>query len=204
MLGERYGWHQVSDEDELLETTLNKAIEGGQTWLNSFRDRSVTEIEIIHGALRFLPMKEADETAKYQPIDYLYNYVCPLFHSKTPRWLTMVHLFFLLDHPHPSSCPRSPVPALPKPPLVRGLWSSSSFLRLLESLLTKTKVTPEEKERQREKLNAFFYFRHPSYAESQPSAQRYLFQSENSHARARLEELKARIKMAELPNAPYR
>lgn len=57
ILGERYGWHQTDFNhenpvhDELLEKTFNNAIDNGYTWLEEYRDRSVTELEIIHGVL---------------------------------------------------------------------------------------------------------------------------------------------------------
>eukprot|EP00741_Cyanophora_paradoxa_P020318 tig00021246_g19610.t1 len=55
MLGNRYGWsHQQDHTDTLLQQTFDNAIaalgEGG-AWLDKYRDRSVTEIEIRHGLL---------------------------------------------------------------------------------------------------------------------------------------------------------
>jgi len=59
MLGERYGWHDqrevTGQADPLLNLTFNNAIASGHHWLNNFRSRSVTELEIIYGALRYIP-----------------------------------------------------------------------------------------------------------------------------------------------------
>jgi hypothetical protein len=57
ILGERYGWHQTSFnsqnpvQDDLLDLSFQKAVEAGHTWLQNYSDRSVTELEIIHGVL---------------------------------------------------------------------------------------------------------------------------------------------------------
>jgi len=48
MLGERYGWVPDSIDAELLKK---------QTWLGEHREKSVTELEIIHGVLKDLEMK---------------------------------------------------------------------------------------------------------------------------------------------------
>jgi tetratricopeptide (TPR) repeat protein len=42
LLGERYGWVSDAIDEELIEQ---------QPWLSQYRDRSVTELEILHGAL---------------------------------------------------------------------------------------------------------------------------------------------------------
>jgi hypothetical protein len=72
MLGERYGWHDMSDitnmKDELLEQTFQNAIDAGYEWVAKFKDRSVTELEIIYGALRYIPiarMQSFGETVDY-------------------------------------------------------------------------------------------------------------------------------------------
>jgi len=54
MLGERYGWAQASQPpyDELFDKTLQSAIDNGFPWMSMYADRSVTEIEILHAALR--------------------------------------------------------------------------------------------------------------------------------------------------------
>jgi tetratricopeptide (TPR) repeat protein len=56
MLGERYGWHISSAGDILLEKTFDNTIKLNPkySWINSFRDRSVTELEIRHGVLNGL------------------------------------------------------------------------------------------------------------------------------------------------------
>ena len=55
LLGERYGWHipPNGDGDELLEITFDNTIIFNPQfdWINSFRDRSVTELEIRHAVL---------------------------------------------------------------------------------------------------------------------------------------------------------
>jgi len=48
MLGERYGWGPGSIDAELLKT---------QAWIGEHGDKSVTELEIIHGVLNDLEMK---------------------------------------------------------------------------------------------------------------------------------------------------
>jgi len=51
MLGERYGWHISGLGDEsLLETTMNIG-ERLYPWIANYRDRSVTELEMLYGAL---------------------------------------------------------------------------------------------------------------------------------------------------------
>ena len=52
MLGERYGWHLTGDKgvDELLDTTMDIG-EAYYPWMKPFRMRSVTELEMLHGAL---------------------------------------------------------------------------------------------------------------------------------------------------------
>jgi tetratricopeptide (TPR) repeat protein len=55
MLGDRYGWHLTGTGDEEL---LTKTMDIGQedyAWIKDFRDRSVTEIEMLAGALRQKP-----------------------------------------------------------------------------------------------------------------------------------------------------
>eukprot|EP00741_Cyanophora_paradoxa_P015495 tig00020902_g14958.t1 len=50
-LGERYGWHiPEGGRDPLLERTFESAMERFP-WLSEYRDRSVTEAEVLHGAL---------------------------------------------------------------------------------------------------------------------------------------------------------
>ncbi|GBG32020.1 Protein kinase, putative [Hondaea fermentalgiana] len=54
LLGERYGWHLAPPGgyvDELLEQTMDIG-EARYPWVYEYRDRSVTELEILHGALR--------------------------------------------------------------------------------------------------------------------------------------------------------
>ena len=51
MLGERYGWHLTGEGDEsLLEKTFDIGAKH-YPWVGSQRNRSVTEIEILGGAL---------------------------------------------------------------------------------------------------------------------------------------------------------
>lgn len=52
MLGERYGWHLTGDDsvDELLAKTMDIG-EEHYPWMKPFRQRSVTELEMLHGAL---------------------------------------------------------------------------------------------------------------------------------------------------------
>lgn len=75
MLGERYGWHDMSDitnmKDELLEKTFDNAVAAGYGWVDRFRDRSVTELEVIHGALRYIPSSRLLSFG--EPIDYGYD-----------------------------------------------------------------------------------------------------------------------------------
>eukprot|EP01122_Echinamoeba_exundans_P009174 TRINITY_DN3177_c0_g1_i1.p1 TRINITY_DN3177_c0_g1~~TRINITY_DN3177_c0_g1_i1.p1 ORF type:complete len:1753 (+),score=281.10 TRINITY_DN3177_c0_g1_i1:58-5316(+) len=75
MLGERYGWHDMSDitnmKDELLEQTFQNAIDAGYEWVSKFKDRSVTELEVIHGALRYIPTERMQSFG--EAIDYGYN-----------------------------------------------------------------------------------------------------------------------------------
>jgi hypothetical protein len=62
MLGERYGWHDMADTtgraDTLLADTFNDAVNNGYKWVERYRDRSVTELEVIYGALRYIPMSK--------------------------------------------------------------------------------------------------------------------------------------------------
>ncbi len=55
LLGERYGWSQPDDTypDELLKKTFNSTIENfpQYSWIDKYRDRSVTEIEIRQAVL---------------------------------------------------------------------------------------------------------------------------------------------------------
>ncbi|XP_071965427.1 uncharacterized protein [Antedon mediterranea] len=46
--GQRYGWH--GKKDEMLQKTFDFALPN-YPWLNSYRDRSVTELEFLHGHL---------------------------------------------------------------------------------------------------------------------------------------------------------
>ncbi|XP_070580560.1 TPR repeat-containing protein DDB_G0287407-like [Ptychodera flava] len=46
--GQRYGWHGV--DDDLLQRSFDVAA-STKPWLNQYRDRSVTEIEFLHGHL---------------------------------------------------------------------------------------------------------------------------------------------------------
>jgi hypothetical protein len=51
ILGQRYGWSFSTDPDsELLKQTFDIAAES-YPWVNQFRDRSVTELEVLHGYL---------------------------------------------------------------------------------------------------------------------------------------------------------
>jgi len=51
MLGERYGWHLApSSRDDLFEKTMDVGAKV-YPWVSQYRDRSVTELEILHGAL---------------------------------------------------------------------------------------------------------------------------------------------------------
>ncbi len=51
-LGDRYGWAQNNDapQDRLLAQSFDVAVER-HPWLDKYRDRSVTELEILYGAL---------------------------------------------------------------------------------------------------------------------------------------------------------
>eukprot|EP00741_Cyanophora_paradoxa_P000183 tig00000402_g177.t1 len=58
MYGARYGWHAVGDgtaasaaADALFEENLRRAAAAGHAWVRRYADRSVTEHEILHGAL---------------------------------------------------------------------------------------------------------------------------------------------------------
>lgn len=53
MIGERYGWHQILDEDEVLQNGFDYAVQRKIGWLNDLRDRSVTELEMINGFLKY-------------------------------------------------------------------------------------------------------------------------------------------------------
>jgi nephrocystin-3 len=52
ILGQRYGWSQQSSSinDRTLSSTFDDAMEK-HAWVDSYRDRSVTELEMLHGAL---------------------------------------------------------------------------------------------------------------------------------------------------------
>jgi tetratricopeptide (TPR) repeat protein len=52
ILGQRYGWSQQSSSinDRNLAATFDDALEK-HPWIDSYRDRSVTELEMLHGAL---------------------------------------------------------------------------------------------------------------------------------------------------------
>lgn len=45
---QRYGWH--GESDALLQQNFDNAV-GRYPWLANFRDRSVTELEFLHGHL---------------------------------------------------------------------------------------------------------------------------------------------------------
>eukprot|EP00026_Physarum_polycephalum_P000355 Phypoly_transcript_00355.p1 GENE.Phypoly_transcript_00355~~Phypoly_transcript_00355.p1 ORF type:complete len:1640 (+),score=387.43 Phypoly_transcript_00355:131-5050(+) len=53
IIGQRYGWHQEQDGlDAILTKTFEHAAAFDEyEWINKFRDRSVTELEILHGFL---------------------------------------------------------------------------------------------------------------------------------------------------------
>ena len=44
--GQRYGWHGT--DDQILQMNFDN-VTGKFPWVNEFRDRSVTEIEFLHG-----------------------------------------------------------------------------------------------------------------------------------------------------------
>ncbi|KAK7481184.1 hypothetical protein BaRGS_00027617 [Batillaria attramentaria] len=49
--GQRYGWHQSAGHtDGLLQQNIDSAL-GKYPWLDNYRDRSVTELELLHGHL---------------------------------------------------------------------------------------------------------------------------------------------------------
>jgi len=51
MLGERYGWSQPEQgDDQLLSFTYSQAIEH-YPWIQEYRDRSITELEIRHAGM---------------------------------------------------------------------------------------------------------------------------------------------------------
>lgn len=52
ILGQRYGWSQQSSNiiDHGLAETFDRAVEK-HPWVDSYRDRSITEVEMLHGAL---------------------------------------------------------------------------------------------------------------------------------------------------------
>jgi hypothetical protein len=57
ILGQRYGWSFTTDPDsELLKQTFDIAAEN-YPWVDKYRDRSVTEIEVLHGYLNKSPEK---------------------------------------------------------------------------------------------------------------------------------------------------
>jgi hypothetical protein len=74
ILGERYGWHNMSEttgkSDTLLTESFNDAVANGHAWVNGFRDRSVTELEIIYGVLRYIPLSKM---SSHDPEDYGYD-----------------------------------------------------------------------------------------------------------------------------------
>lgn len=59
MLGERYGWHDqaktTGSTEPVLQSTFNDAVSNGYNWVDSYRDRSITELEVIYGVLRYVP-----------------------------------------------------------------------------------------------------------------------------------------------------
>lgn len=66
ILGERYGWSQAKDfiKDRLLEQSFESAA-SQFPWILDYKDRSVTEIEMLYGALFYPGLK-----IKYSLIDY--------------------------------------------------------------------------------------------------------------------------------------
>ena len=52
MLGNRYGWHLTGKGDEELLNTTMKMGYDEYPWVKEYTDRSVTELEIYHGAIR--------------------------------------------------------------------------------------------------------------------------------------------------------
>jgi tetratricopeptide (TPR) repeat protein len=60
ILGDRYGWSLDTDPDSVLLKQTFQIAEKDYPWLKNYRDRSVTEIEILHGFLNKTP-KERKE-----------------------------------------------------------------------------------------------------------------------------------------------
>ncbi len=48
VFAQRYGWHGLDDPD--LQANMTNAVEK-YPWVDEFRDRSVTELEFLHGHL---------------------------------------------------------------------------------------------------------------------------------------------------------
>eukprot|EP01094_Clydonella_sp_ATCC50884_P023492 TRINITY_DN564_c0_g1_i1.p1 TRINITY_DN564_c0_g1~~TRINITY_DN564_c0_g1_i1.p1 ORF type:complete len:1379 (-),score=445.40 TRINITY_DN564_c0_g1_i1:244-4380(-) len=60
LLGERYGWSATGGApDALLQSTFENAIRDGHKWLGRYRDRSITELEVLYGALELQHGKNA-------------------------------------------------------------------------------------------------------------------------------------------------
>jgi len=94
MLGERYGWHLGVGDDELFQSSLDSAIIS-HPWVKSFQDRSVTELEIISGALRWVDWEE-------RAVDYIEQIVENQVFVKDEEWRMKrekVKAFFWLRHP---------------------------------------------------------------------------------------------------------
>ena len=59
MLGERYGWSQPDASSGKRDALLEKSFENGEKkhpWLSKYRDRSVTEVEVLYASL--IPLEE--------------------------------------------------------------------------------------------------------------------------------------------------
>lgn len=71
ILGQRYGWSQQSSSitDHALGETFDKAMEK-HPWVDSYRDRSITEVEMLHGAL-FHPQHAENAHFFLRHADYL-------------------------------------------------------------------------------------------------------------------------------------
>eukprot|EP01125_Pyxidicula_operculata_P018713 TRINITY_DN6676_c0_g1_i1.p1 TRINITY_DN6676_c0_g1~~TRINITY_DN6676_c0_g1_i1.p1 ORF type:complete len:1955 (-),score=472.01 TRINITY_DN6676_c0_g1_i1:171-6035(-) len=95
MLGERYGWHQIQDEDAALQKTIDYAIKQGYSWLENYRDRSVTELEVIQGVFKYLPTTNDDG----DPILDRANYFPEISEEEKKEKFKDLRASFLLRNP---------------------------------------------------------------------------------------------------------
>lgn len=92
LFGERYGWHSQYGGADQFAKNIELVAQSGHKWVSAFENRSINELEVIHGVLKYVPSDKLgsfaesyDETMQGEiPRDALFYYREQSYIQKIP------------------------------------------------------------------------------------------------------------------------